>query len=230
MKKLKRLVRTSAAFLFGAVLLASCTKDRLIVEVPVEIPCECNDLPSGVQLIHYWSFNDDSPPDAIFTPTYTVSEATMMYHGQDGPFEYCDGATQSCWETVNDGTTINARNGNSDGLALRLRNPGSFLEIDASTEGYKDIILRYATRRTGSGAQAQQIFYATDGSTFVNAGLDETELQVNEDWELRQVDFVNVAAANNNSSFKIRIVFADGNANESGNNRFDNLTLDGNAL
>ncbi|TVR42418.1 MAG: hypothetical protein EA392_00335 [Cryomorphaceae bacterium] len=212
------------------LVLSACTKDRLIVEVPVQVPCECNDLPSGVQLIHYWSFNDNSPPEAIFTPTYTTSQADMMYYGQSGAFEFCDGATQSCWETVNDGTDINARNGASDGLSLRLRNPGSYLEVTAPTDGYENIILRYATRRTGSGAQAQQIFYAADGSNFINAALQETQYQVTEEWELRQIDFSNVGGANNNPMFKVRIVFADGNENDSGNNRFDNLTFDGSAI
>jgi len=208
----------------------SCTKDRLIVEVPVEVPCECNDLPSGVQLMHYWNFNDSDEPENIFAPSYSVSEGSMMYFDADGALDYCDGATVTCWETVNDGTSINIRNNEEEGLALRLRNPGSYLEIQASTVGFENIILRYATRRTGSGAQVQQIFYATDGSNFLNSGIAESELQVNEDWELKQIDFGAIGAVNNNPDLKIRIVFAEGNTNDSGNNRFDNLTLDGNAL
>ncbi|HET8828683.1 MAG TPA: hypothetical protein VFM79_05050, partial [Pelobium sp.] len=111
---------------------------------------------------------------------------------------------------------------------MRFNNPvGGNLVFALPTTGYKDVIVKYATRRSGSGAYNQIIDYSTDGTTFINF---TTILPVDGDPTLQTLDFSAIAAVKDNPNFKIRISFTAGGGGTAGNNRFDNFSLEGNPV
>lgn len=207
MTKLRNIL---CSFFALALMLSSCTKDRIIELGPPPPPSE-------EQLIAYWNFNDISSPEALVVPTYTVSSPELTYNGD-------------FYDEVNEGSDINLQNDDEAGAALRLRNPSEYFQIDVSTEGHYAIVVNYAAMRTNSGAQFQKVYYSTDGNTFIDAGLNDLQFDVQLDWVLHTIDFSAINAAANNPDFKVRLQFSEGNTNTSGNNRIDNLSISGKPL
>lgn len=211
--------------LLGLMCFTACTKDRDIEREPIVTVGER-------VIIYYWDFNNDNIPEDIIAPTIQETDGktafSFVLNGSELP--YCNDADQSCWESVNDGTFENLPDDFEPGRALRLRNPCSYLDIEVPTTGYAELNISYAVRRTGSGAQKQIIQYTADGATHSSMGLEMNEFTIMEDYNIIELDLEDVAAANDNPNFGIRIIFEDGNNNNSGNNRLDNLTITGKAI
>ena len=194
-----------AAFI---LILFSCTTDRDFDAIDIIVPEDATS-----QLVHYWNFNDISSLDILITPTVTTGGALMTYEGDR-------------FDDVDDATELNARNNDEAGNGLRLRNPSGNFTVDLPTSGFEDAIVTYAVKRSNSGPQQQTFFYTTDGSTFIQAGLENVSYGVTETYILRQFDFTGIPEADNNPNFKVRIEFDINADGESGNSRFDNFTLD----
>ncbi|MBK1828632.1 lamin tail domain-containing protein [Haloferula rosea] len=165
-------------------------------------------------LVHYWNFNNEDAE-----PTFTLlggSESTV------GQVEYDDGK---------DFAALNARMGDPADDHQRVNNPltpGTELRFDIPTTGFQDILVQYETRRSGSGAGIQIIDYTTDGgSTWLNHS-QITVLDIDdEDVPVMIFDFGETPGASDNPAFGIRVTFAQGAGGTVGNNRFDNLTVEG---
>lgn len=201
----------------------ACTKDRVLPDIPPPTVGE-------MTVIGYWHFNQPSSPIELMTANIAANTGFLRFHGSSGELAYCNGANVSCFEEVSDGTELNMLEGSSAGAALRLRNPCTYLDIEINTQNYRDLKLSYAVKRTGSGAQINEVHYSSDGVTFITAGLSDNEFVITEDYELVSIDLSNAASLNNNASARIRIMFMDGNNNSSGNNRIDNLMITAKAL
>ncbi len=170
-------------------------------------------LPQG-DLVHYWNFN---APASLLEPTWTTG-AGALAAGLGGDAEVLSG-------TGHDFFGENARNGDPTGSHLRVNSPlGATLTLALPTGGFTDIVVRYETRRSGEGAGIQQIEVTTDGVNFAPFAtitvLDAAPV-------LHSFDFRAFAGAAGNPSFGMRITFAQGAGGTAGNNRFDNLTVDG---
>jgi hypothetical protein len=126
--------------------------------------------------------------------------------------------------------------GMTPGVAARVRNPAATrsLLFDVPTTDVENIVLSYTIQRSNNGSQSNTVEYSLDGGvTFQNTGLVDNVLPLAdfEVWEVFTFDFSAVSGANDNPNFKIRILFEDANAaNPSGNNRYDNITIFGDAL
>ena len=188
-------------------MLFSCTDDRDFPEINNPVANE------DYELIHYWNFNDIA---ALVVPTHTIGNASLEYFG-------------SYYDDVNPGSDINVRNENEAGNALRLRNPSGAFIISVPTTGYKDVILSYASTRTGSGSQTQTISYTLDGINYTQAGLSQSEFTMFEDtFVLVQINFSHLDNTDNNPNFKVKVEFDNASSLiQNGNNRIDNITLDG---
>ncbi|MFP9115373.1 hypothetical protein ACLI1A_15660 [Flavobacterium sp. RHBU_3] len=196
-------MRNKLLLLIFSLVLFSCTDDRDIAEL---------EAPSGdYQLVHYWNFNDTSSLDV---PTYTEGGAEFTYAG-------------SYFDDVDPGSDINARNNDVAGTGLRLRNPSGDFVVSLPTTGFKDVIFTFITMRTSNGPQNQSVSYTLDGTNYVTTGLSNTEIGVSEQFVAQQFDFTDVPGADNNANFKIKISFSVNADLDSGNSRFDNITLDG---
>jgi len=174
------------------------------------------------QLVHYWNFNTNTSQAALLTPSQTsVAGASITPIAGGTSAINVSGGTAQNFNVAN----LNARNGDASGTHLRFDNPiGGELEFALPTTGYQDPVVKFATRRSGSGAGTQNWSYSTDGGatyTFLRAVSP-----VDNDPVLETLDFTPINAADNNPNFKVKVSFAVGGGGLVGNNRFDNLTLD----
>ncbi len=182
-------------------------------------PGRANSVPSNLReippmsLLHYWNFNDT---DALLSATYTVGDGALAaIPAPGGAVTFGDGQ---------DFEGANARFGHAAETHLRMNDPiGANLNLALPTTGYTNIVLRYETRRSGQGAGLQQIAYTTNGLDYVNfAQIAPTTSPV-----VYSFLFDEVPGTMNNPLFGVRVTFEEGEGGTAGNNRFDNITLDG---
>ncbi len=175
--------------------------------------------PSPV-LLHYWHFND--------LPSGALTEVPADFSLQSGATITYPGTGAGTMDRVNDaGTELNARMDQPAGHALRVRNPSNSRELILAlpTTGYRDVVLRYAVMRTDNGAQEQRLYYRTaetaDWTPFGDV------MAVTQEFQVYEFDFSQVAGVSDNAEFSVRILFGGENSGgSSGNNRFDNITVD----
>jgi hypothetical protein len=170
--------------------------------------------PPRATLVHYWNFNEParllepnrSTGDGRLAAELSASAAVLDATGQDFFGE-------------------NARDGDSTGSHLRVNNPlGATLTLALPTSGFDEIVVAYETRRSGQGAGLQQIEVTTDGLNFLPFATNEV---LDAPPVLRVLDFGSHPGAGDNPRFGLRITFSQGAGGTGGNNRLDNLTVDG---
>jgi hypothetical protein len=183
--------------------------------------CEGNVLPS---LVHYWNFNDNSTVAKLTVPSSLVTGAAITHiTGGTSAIDAVGGTGQN-FNVAN----VNARNGDVSGTHLRFNNPiGGGLLFNMPSTGYRKLMVKYATRRSGSGAGWQFVHYTTDGTNFT---LFDTIRPLDADPQLVTLDFSSITATNNNKDFAIRFTFGQGPGGTVGNNRFDNFTLEAESI
>ena len=209
-----------ALFFFGilGMFLSSCTEDRTIEAEKVII------IDPSSQLIYYWNFNALSGTVTAVNPDFTSSaeQANITYDGAGAGF--MDGDTG--------GYTINARNNDPAENLLKVRNPSNTrnLTLTMPTTGFKKVVLQFALSRSNNGATTQNYTYTTDGTNYTTVGLSKISHNPSADptVDLIALDFSSITSINNNPNFKLKIDFVgEAAANPTGNNRFDNITLEG---
>lgn len=178
----------------------------------------------GQTLVHYWNFNDNTSIATITTPTSTLGGAALTaIPGGISVIDFAGGTGQN-FNVLN----LNARNSDVSGTHLRFNDPiGGALEFALPTSGYENIIVKFATRRSGSGAGTQSWSYSLDGTNYV---AFTTINPNNGDPALATLNFSAVTGANNNANFKLKVEFSQGTGGTGGNNRFDNFTVEGSSL
>jgi hypothetical protein len=182
--------------------------------IPTETPPPTDE---NLYLLHYWDFNNATSNETLVNPTLGNGQLTYL-----GNF----------FDSVLPGSDVNLRNESTIGSALRLRNASGDFIISIPTTGHQNIQLKYAATRTGSGSQTQTIFYSVDGINYTQNGLETNQFTLTEDiYSLISLDFSNINSVNNNPNFKVKIVFDQASSTISnGNNRIDNITVEGNVL
>ncbi len=147
------------------------------------------------------------------------------------------------------GDTTNARMGDPAGTGIRFRNPTDSCELHwhIPSTGFTNLVLKFATQTSSiaSGDSAQIYSYSVDGGkTWDSTGmtvngapgytLDLTQggnaNSIYLNFAPVTITFGSNTAVNNNPKLIFRIIFRGNthpNMPVSGNNRFDNLTLDG---
>jgi hypothetical protein len=167
-------------------------------------------------LVHYWNFNET---EILLNPSFTLLTAAIR------PKLPADGDSEITFATRQGFAAENARFGDEAGTHLRVNYPLNVsLTFDVPTTGFSEIKMKYETRRSGQGAGKQIIEFSVNGTAFIPF----TELIIkDDDPELVLLDFTEIEAASNNPVFKIRISFEQAEGGTAGNNRFDNVTLEG---
>jgi hypothetical protein len=169
-------------------------------------------------MMHYWNFNEQD----YLRPTYSLSGGNVAISGSSS-LEVTTGSGQ-------DFNGVNARNGGDACEHLRLNNPvGTELDFNLSTQNYKDVTFSYEARRSGSGANRHFVSYTTNGQDFIPFDT----LAISEKPTLYTIYFGYIEAVNDNAQFAVRISIdfdPDDEGGTAGNNRFDNVSLDGEAL
>lgn len=176
-------------------------------------------------LLSYWDFNNNSSSEQLLTPTQALLANTTITinSGSQSILDFANGTGQN-FEIEN----LNARNGSLAGSHLRFNNPiGGSLTFSLPTNGFQNLLVKFATRRSGQGAGSQIWSYSLDGSSFTTL---QTVQPNNGDPILITFDLATIPQANNNPNFKLRVEFEQGSGGTAGNNRFDNFTLEGEAI
>jgi len=173
-------------------------------------------------LLHYWNFNDISSFANHIGPTSSIGGGkldTLRFSGGTSLLDHANGTNTDL------NLNLNARNGDVSSTHLRFNNPiyGALI-FSLPTTGYKDIEVKYASARSGSGAYLQFVHYTTDGTNYIL--YDTMRPNTSSGQQIFTIDLKSVNAVNNNANFKIRITFGQGGGGLAGNNRIDNFTLD----
>jgi len=203
---MKRLI----ILLIPVIIFSACVKDR-IPPAPQVVTTSSNDT-----LMYYWSFNNQDSSNRA--PDFGVnSGATFRYYAS-----YID--------YYSSGSSINLIGPIADtGSALRVRNPSDSLVFVMPTTGYDSVVMQFAEEAssTSSGSTINDIYYTTDGVNYVSTALANNSYNVGIAYSLFAFDFSSDPNVNNNPKFAVKIVFANNNTGTSGNDRFDNVTLQG---
>lgn len=172
-------------------------------------------------LIHYWNFNNNTSAAAITTPTSSLVGGTMTAVTSGTTEIDFAGGTGQNFNVDN----LNARNGDASGTHLRYNFPiNGNLQFNLPTTGYNNVVVKFTTRRSGSGAGTQTWTYSIDGTTFLPY---QTVSPQDANPQLVTFDFSAISGVANNPNFKLKVEFAAGPNNGTvGNNRFDNFTVD----
>src|ERR1700744_1904453 len=117
--------------------------------------------------------------------------------------------------------------------SVRARNPSDSMQflLYVPTKGYQNIIIKYITElsSTSSGQAAQLYSYSVDsGATWLTTGLSKTFDSTGiKSWHLDSINLSAISSANNNNKLVFRITFRTHVTGTSGNNRLDNITVQG---
>lgn len=171
-------------------------------------------------LIHYWNFNNNASAASITTPTSTLvgGSMTAVINGTTD-VDFANGTGQN-FNIDN----FNARNGDVSGTHLRYNFPiNGNLQFNLPTTGYNNVVVKFTTRRSGSGAGTQTWKYSVDGTNFVTF---QTVSPLDANPQLITLDFSTISGVANNPNFKLKVEFSQGSGGTVGNNRFDNFTVD----
>ncbi|KQM42671.1 choice-of-anchor I family protein [Chryseobacterium sp. Leaf201] len=180
-------------------------------------------LSAQTSLIHYWNFNNNTSAAAITAPTSTLTGGSLAAVTSGTTEIDFAGGTGQNFNIDN----LNARNGDASGTHLRYNFPiNGNLQFNLPTTGYNNVVVKFTTRRSGSGAGTQTWSYSTDGTTFQTY---QTVTPQDANPQLVTFDFSAIAGVANNPNFKLRVQFAAGSGGSVGNNRFDNFTVDATA-
>ncbi|SDQ72118.1 Por secretion system C-terminal sorting domain-containing protein [Chryseobacterium soldanellicola] len=177
----------------------------------------------GQTLIHYWNFNNNASAATITAPTSTLVGGSInaVINGTT-EVDFAGGTGQN-FNIEN----LNARNGDASGTHLRYNFPiNGNLQFNLPTTGYNNVVVKFTTRRSGSGAGTQTWSYSTDGTTFQPY---QTVSPQDANPQLITFDFSAVSGVANNPNFKLKVEFSAGTGGTVGNNRFDNFTVDATA-
>jgi hypothetical protein len=196
-------------------------------------------------LIHYWHFNNTLPADGSGGIAYgqhllysdyseTRAKAAVIYCSTSGS------ATDTGFVDNVNGGKLNERDGfggccAGTNIGLRLRNPSYNMQFlwYAPAVNYKNIVIKYITKSSSfkSGMHDQVYSYSIDsGKTFITNGLTLTSVTPDTVWGLATIDLRAITKINDNSKFVFKIVFLGNNTGAKGNNRFDNITLEGDII
>ncbi len=210
----------------GAVISPNATTADIVLQISqaTSVTAHFKDVVIiGDEVIYYWHFNTLTPTDIVTVPadyTHILGAEPMMTYTGEGPNDV---------DANDEGSVLNLHLNTLAGKSARVRNPSTdrTLVFDLPTTGYKDIKFAYAIERTDQGQLSNQISYSLDGITYTQADLSQTSFDVTQDFVVVEIDFTAITGVNNNANFKIQIGFTGNTTGDSGNNRFDNITLKG---
>jgi hypothetical protein len=192
----------------------------------------------AVTLIHYWNFNNVSTTRFYVPSIPTTNASFSLIDTNKAVMTYTAlyGSVSSITSTSLDATTgdiLNARLGAPAGNCARVRNESDSMQLRfyIPSNGYKNLVINYECQRTTSGPRQQTYDYSLDsGATFIQTGLSATTAAIDTPWAIHTVSITNTLAENNPKLiFRIRFT-DDSSKNISGNDRFDNLTVEGDAI
>ncbi len=217
---------------------------RTIIAVSSLVLAQGNHAEAQTTLIHYWNFNNYAL-GAQYTDTIKgiaadfsildTAKAKILYAEMPGTSAGYATHIDSIQPVATDYDTVNLRMGDTAGAALRVRNPSDSMQLYfyIPTTGYKNIVVNYASQSSSvSHGQTHQVFdYSVDsGASWRTAALSMPSDSAWLVYHRTTLTFTTDGDVNNNPGLVLRITFALNTAGTSGNNRFDNVTVEGDII
>jgi formylmethanofuran dehydrogenase subunit D len=199
---------------------------------------------SASKLIHYWHFNNTLPADGsggisfgthpIVADYSTLKNAALVYQPLQGVVKDTGSIDNLQGDTINQRSGFGGCCGTLNN-AVRTRNPSDSMRFlwYLPTSNYKNIVIKYETQSSSTkSGQREQIFsYSLDSaSTFINSAFPVISNFADTVWQKVTLDLRSVTSVNNNGKFVLRINFSAPNTGNKGNNRFDNITVEGDPI
>ena len=200
----------------------------------------CASAQAQTEVIAYWAQNDNDLPGGgfgfqpgDFPQAADIGVGSLsLANFDDETIVNANGDTVYRWIQSFGGTPINAQSGFPGGGSLSPQgapgnaNNGMEILISVSTAGYEDIVLSWAQQRSGTGFTSTAVAWSADGgSSFTNFG----DTSVGTSFALTSLDFSEVEALNDNPDIVFRLTL-DGASGQTGNSRYDNITVVGTPL
>jgi hypothetical protein len=201
--------------------------------LPLAVIClfVCNSS-ARADLIAYWNFN------SLTTTAGVPSNANQTNYAPSAGAGSLDlvgwssraGATAPHGISNFTGTTTNALFGDPalQSLALQASNAatgtpnnGASLVIQANLAAFIDPVLSFATQRSTTGFNSNQVAWSTDGVNFTDFGVPYNPATT---FGLQLFDFTAINALDRAATAFFRITF-NGATSNSGNNRLDNIQI-----
>lgn len=215
-----------------ALLSLGCLAATLALSI---VPAQAD-----VEVIAYWNQNNNDLPGGGFgflegsiPQAADVGSGSLTVGGSDIIGEIItnnNGDNVFRWLQSFAGTTINALPDVANGGSFALQggtdtgNNGAWVQFEISTLGYRDVVMSFATQRTGSGFNSNQLSYSLDGATFTDFGDTYNPAT---SFALQTFDFGSLL--DDQASALVRITF-NGATNSNGNNRLDNILFTATAV
>jgi len=192
-------------------------------------------------LIHYWHFNAYSL-GTMYTPTINAipadftdlpgSNPAILYRTLPGTSSAYSSFLEGFTSLSTDYDTVNLRMSQPSGMYIRTRNPSDSMELLFYTPSthFNNLVFTFGTSRPVNGPVHQNYDYSIDsGVTWTTTGLS---LLTDSVWSVFQRITLTTsnAAVNNNPKLVFRVTWTGNTTGTSGNNRFDNVTLDGDSI
>lgn len=208
-------------------------------------------MTAQTRLLHYWHFNNTLPAsggggthlgtgkmNSDYTkPSITTGYLRYVKHPQ------CVKDT-GYWDNYS-GDTINQRIGyagccpsysaTTNNCSVRMRNPSDSMMFlwYIPTTNFMNIKIKFEAQAssTGSGQHRMNYEYSLDsGATYVTGGLPRLFDSAGTGWGKVVLDLSGISSVNNNKKLMIRIKFSAPNTGTSGNNRYDNISIEGDSI
>ncbi|MDR2914862.1 MAG: hypothetical protein LBV74_08545, partial [Tannerella sp.] len=186
-------------------------------------------------LLTTWTFDDlpAAPHTPLIIPSNTdiglqTGTACIYANGSNGS-SLLTSTSINPDITVFTGSTLNdPRTTTYASMALTIADSainGSSIVLKFSTTGYQNIVLSFATRGTATGFDSHVWAYSTDGANFTTIDGNNTASRSNS-FALATVDLSAFSVINDQSTVYLRLT-VDGANSVNGNNRLDNIQING---
>lgn len=204
------------------------------------------------KLIHYWHFNNTQPLSGAGGVHFGTNKMNSDYTRPGvttGYLRYVK--VPNCvkdtgyWDNGGLADTTNQRPGfggccpaitaATNNSYVRTRNPSDSMQFlwYIPTKNFKNIVLKWGSQASSTtSGQHRQIFdYSLDsGATFITTGLPKLFDSAGVAWGKITLNLSAISSVNNSNKLMLRIKFGAPNTGTSGNNRFDNITVEGDSI
>jgi predicted extracellular nuclease len=171
--------------------------------------------------IHFWDFNSGSVATANAAWASPIAATSSL---NSGSLTFNFTATEDFAGSTLDAAGFPAVTAGLSFDPIGLANNNNSFILNASTSGFQNIVLTYATRGTSTGFANHIVDYSTDGINYIN--FTTITGRTSTTFSLQTINFSAITAANNNPNFKVRVI-VNGATDANGNNRFDNIRIAG---
>lgn len=206
------------SMLFAALCLCVVFRPLVAVEVFEGQPV----VTGQVYLLAVWDFNDTESFESVRAVSYGAGTLSTDFPVDSFP--------SNAGIRTYSGSAINAPFEDPAGEALALvnvANNGGSITLEVSCLNFRDLGVSYATRGTATGFSHQIWSWSLDGVAFMDF-LTVSD-RVESHFSRQVVDFSAVGELQDRESVWLRVRF-EGATSSTGNNRLDNLVVQGAAI